>query len=167
MPVASRQLVDRVDVGRSTRTISGVEHPLRTCVVEPWGLRTVQVSPDDPFVVLERTWLLPAAGLRIRRRWAPDESVPAATTIGAVRVEVDVDDRCWSTTDLVLGLEVRPGRSARVGHAEDFAAALQGALISPGEADEAMAIVHRVLGELVTHRHALDRWAAALGLDLG
>lgn len=129
-----------------------------------WGLHTVRVDPDDPFVMLERAWLLPAAGLRVRRRWAPGETTCPRTTIGAVRV--GVDERRWSTTDLVLGLEVPHGRRARVAHAADFAAALQGALLSPVDADQAMATVHRVLGELVAHRHDLDRWAESMELTL-
>lgn len=162
--VASRQLVDVIDVGRGTRSVSGTEQRLRSCSVEPWGLRTVRVDPEDPFVVLERTWLLTTPGLRVRRCWAPGESECATTTLGAVRVEVE--DRRWNTTDLVLGLEVPRGRAARVAHAADFAAALQGALLTPGDADDAMATVHRVLGELVDERHDLDRWAAARGVAL-
>lgn len=162
--VASQQLVDVIDVGRGTRAVSGTEQRLRTCTVESWGLRTVHVAPDDPLVVLERTWLLPEAGVRVRRCWSPGETDCATTTLGAVRV--GVEDGRWYTTDLVLGLEVRRGRTARVAHAADFAAALQGALLSPGDADDAMATVHRVLGELVTARHDLDRWAGAAGLAL-
>jgi uncharacterized protein len=161
--VASR-LVDVVDVERSSRTVAGLEQHLRTCTVEPWGLHTVRVDPDDPFVVLEQTWLLPDAGLRLRRCWAPGEDRCTSTTVGAVRVEVE--DHCWFTTDLVLGLEVRHGRAARVAHAAEFAAALQGALLSPTDADDAMATVHRVLGEVVAERHDLRRWAASLGLSL-
>lgn len=162
--VASRRLVDVVDVGRSSRVVAGLEQRLRTCTVEPWGLHTVRADPDDPFVVLEHTWLLPDAGLRVRRCWAPGEDGCPSTTVGAVRVEVE--DRLWFTTDLVLGLEVRRGRAARVAHAAEFAAALQGALLSPADADDAMATVHRVQGEIVAERHDLSRWAASLGLTL-
>lgn len=162
--VVSRQLVDVIEVERSVRVVSGSEQKLRTCDAEPWGLYTVQVAPEDPFVVLERSWLLPAAGVRIRRRWAPGENSCPLTAVGAVRVEGD--ERRWHTTDLVLGLEVPTGRAARVAHADDFAAAVAGGVLTPADADQAMGLVHRVLGELVAHRHDLLRWAQSYGVAL-
>ena len=161
-PVLSHQLVEIVDARAATRTRphAGAE-ALDRCRVESWGLQTTTLTPDDPFVLAETCWLVPAHGLRLRQRRSR-EGGDTTTEIGAVRV--DVDGTSWHCTDLVLGLEIVPGRPARVVHDADFAAAVAGGVLAPADADEAMSTVHRVLGELAATRHDLDRWTAELGI---
>lgn len=161
-PVVSRQLVDVVDARSAARVhFTGVEHPLDDCTVAAWGLQTACSTPEDPFVAAEVCRLLPAHGLRLRRRRSPSGEV-MPTEIGAVRVTID--GHRWLSTDLLLGLEVAAGHVARVAHHADFAAAVAGGVLTPADADEAMSTVHRVLGELVEHRHDPDRWIAHHGL---
>lgn len=166
-PVVSGRLVDVIDVPLATRTFSsGVVQSLRTCTTEPWGLRLTAVTPDDPLVVAEHAWLLPAEGLRLRRRYLAggDAGQPPTIEIDAMRTESD--GRRWRCTDLLLGLVLGPRRRARMVRSAEFAAALQGGVLAPADGDEAMATVHRVLGELVDHRHDPDRWLAAHGLPV-
>lgn len=163
-PVVSRQLVEVVDTRSTTRTLpTAVDVPLDRCTVAPWGLQITTITPEDPFVLAETSWLLPAHGVRLRRRRSRDASDVETTAIGAVRIEVD--GHVWRVTDLVLGLDVVPGRPARVAHHADFAAGVAGGVLTSADADEAMAVVHRVLGELVDHRHDLVAWAEALGVS--
>jgi hypothetical protein len=166
-PVVCRRLVDVIDVALATRTFSsGVARSLRTCAAEPWGLRLTAVTPDDPLVVAEHAWLLPASGLRLRRRYLAggDAAEPPVVEIDAVRTETD--GRRWRSTDLLLGLVLDPRRPVRVVRSAEFAAALQGGVLTATDGDEAMATVHRVLGELAEHRYDLDRWLAARGLPV-
>ncbi|WP_433787878.1 DUF402 domain-containing protein [Actinomycetospora sp. CA-101289] len=166
-PVVSRQLVEIVDVRSAMRTLPlapehVIEQPLDRWRVAAWGLRTTVLSPEDPFVLAETCWLLPDHGLRLRRRQPRAEGTATATEIGAVRIVVDGDR--WRCTDLLLGLEVLPGRPARVAHDADFAAAVAGGVLSSADAEEAMSTVHRVLGELGDARHDLDAWTTSLGV---
>lgn len=181
-PVVSRQLVEVVDTRAATRTLplapgrapdhapgpvpeQTVEQALDRCHVADGYLRTTVLSPEDPFVLAETCWYVADHGLRIRRRrprdGGPGDGAAATTEIGAVRIVVDGAQ--WRCTDLLLGLEVVPGRPARVVHDADFAAAVAGGVLSAADADEAMSTVHRVLGELVDARHDLDTWTLALG----
>jgi predicted RNA-binding protein associated with RNAse of E/G family len=165
-PVVSRQLVEVVDTRSAMRTLplapeQVLEQPLDRWQVASWGLRTTVLSPEDPFVLAETCWLVPDHGVRLRRR-RPRSGDAATTEIGAVRIVVDGDR--WRCTDLLLGLEVLPGRPARVVHDADFAAAVAGGVLSPADADEAMSTVHRVLGELGDVRHDLDAWTSSLGV---
>lgn len=165
--VIPRRLVDVIDVSLAVRTFSsGVSQSLRTCTVEPWGVRLTAVTPDDPLVAAEHAWLVPEQGLRVRRRYlvGGDAGEPPAIEIDAVRSEWD--GRRWRSADLLLGILLRAGRPARVVRSEEFADALQGGVLTPADGDEAMATVHRVLGELVDHRHDPERWLAALGLPV-
>lgn len=167
-PVVSRQLVEVVDTRSAIRTLPlAPEHVLEQAL-DRWHvadrfLRTTVLTPDDPFVLAETCWLVPDHGLRLRRRSPRSgDTAVAKTEIGAVRILVDGAQ--WRSTDLVLGLEVVPGRPARVAHDADFAAAVAGGVLSPADADEAMSTVHRVLGELGEARHDLDAWTTSLGI---
>jgi hypothetical protein len=165
-PVVSRQLVEVVDTRTAIRTLplpadQAPEQGLDRCHVADGWLRTTVLSPDDPFVVAETCWYVPDHGLRLRRRRLREDD-PGTTEIGAVRIAVDGAQ--WRSTDLLLGLELVPGRPARVAHDADFAAAVAGGVLSAADADEAMSTVHRVLGELVDARHDLDTWTRALGV---
>ena len=166
-PVVSRQLVEVVDIRCATRTLpltpdQAPEQGLDRWQVAAWGLRTTVLSPDDPFVLAETCWYVPDHGLRLRRRQPRGGDAAATTEIGAVQITVDGDR--WRCTDLLLGLEVVPGRPARVVHDADFAAAVAGGVLGGADADEAMSTVHRVLGQLVEARHHLDDWARSLGI---
>ncbi|GAA4860263.1 hypothetical protein [Actinomycetospora straminea] len=167
-PVVSRQLVEVIDTRTVTRTHllapdEVLEQALDRWCVSPWGLRTTVLSPEDPFVLAETCWYVADHGLRLRRRRPRDGGAADTTTeIGAVRIAVDGAQ--WRCTDLLLGLEVVPGRPARVVHDADFAAAVAGGVLAAADADEAMSTVHRVLGELVDARHDLGTWTDSLGL---
>ena len=168
-PVVSRQLVEVVDIRSATRTLSlthdqALEQGLDRWHVADWGLHTTVLSPEDPFVLAETCWFVPDHGLRLRRRRARGGDAAGTTTeIDAVRITVDGTQ--WRCTDLLLGLEVVPGRPARVVRDADFAAAVAGGALSGADADEAMSTVHRVLGELVDARHDLDVWTRSLGIS--
>lgn len=165
-PVVSRQLVEVVDTHRATRTLPlAADHTLeqgldRWHATQRW-LRTTVLSPEDPFVLAETCWYVPDHGLRLRRRRLREDDT-GTTEIGAVRIVVDGPQ--WRCTDLLLGLEVVPGRPARVARDADFAAAVAGGVLAGADADEAMSTVHRVLGELVHARHDLDTWARSLAI---
>jgi len=163
-PVVSRQLVEVVDTRSATRTLPlAPEQPLDRWQVTDRYLRTTVLSPEDPFVLAETCWLVPDHGVRLRRRRPRTaEAGGLVTEISAVRIVVDGTQ--WRCTDLLLGLEVAPGRPARVVHDVDFAAAVAGGVLSPADADEAMSTVHRVLGELGDVRHDLDAWTTSLGV---
>ena len=171
-PVVSRQLVEVVDTRAATRTLplapeQVLEQPPEQALdrwhVADGHLRTTVLSPEDPFVLAETCWYVADHGLRIRRRLPRDgDAAGVITEIGAVRIVVDGHQ--WRCTDLLLGLEVVPGRPARVVHDADFAAAVAGGVLSGADADEAMSTVHRVLGELGDARHDLDAWTTSLGV---
>ncbi|TWP46251.1 hypothetical protein FKR81_36550 [Lentzea tibetensis] len=162
--VTSPQLVDVVDTISAVRSYSsGGTRQLSSCRVERWGLRMECPTPEDPFSDSEVTWLMPDLGLRLtthRARSRHARSSPSVLT--AVRVQGD--HRHWQTTDLLLGLAVPGGTTARIVRSEEFAAAVAGRVLRPGDADQALRIVHRTLEELSQHRHDLTSWLTYRGI---
>lgn len=158
------QLVDVIDVLTATRTYSsGTVRHLTSCDAEPWGLRVACPTPEDPSYDSEVGWLLPADDLRLtirrpRSRHAADD----ASVLTAVRVWRD--GRHWRTADLLLGLTVRVGSPCRIAGSEEFAAAVAGRVLRPGDADLALHTVHRTQAELAHHRNDLVGWLAARGI---
>jgi uncharacterized protein len=156
--VITPQLVDTVDTFTGVRSYSsgGTRH-LTTCVVERWGLRMECPTPEDPFAECEVTWLLPDLGLRLTHlRSRSRHGRPTPSTLTAVRVQRD--SRAWRTTDLLLGLAVPGGTTARIVRSEEFAAAVAGRVLRPGDADLALRTVHRTLEEISHFRHDLNAW---------
>jgi hypothetical protein len=154
------QLVDIVDTFTAERSYSsGTSRRLTFCQVEPWGLRLECPTPEDPFIDSEVTWLLPDAGLRLtHQRPRSRHARSGPTTLTAVRVQRDT--RSWRTTDLLLGLSVPGGTTARIVGSEEFAAAVAGRVLRPGDADLALRIVHRTLEEVSRCYHDLTPWLA-------
>ncbi|MCP3802484.1 hypothetical protein NLX83_24750 [Allokutzneria sp. A3M-2-11 16] len=162
--VITPQLVDVVDTFTSVRNYSsGTARQLTTCRVEPWGLRTECPTPEDPFSECEVTWLLPDLGLRLtylRPRSRHARSTPSVLT--AVRVQRDT--RSWRTTDLLLGLAVPGGTTARIVRSEEFAAAVAGRVLRSSDADLALRTVHRTLEEISYQRHDISSWLCSMGI---
>lgn len=152
------QLVDIVDTFTAERSYSsGMVRRLTFCGVEPWGLRTECPTPDDPFVDSEVTWLLPDMGLRLtHKRPRSRHARSGPSTLTAVRVQRDT--RCWRTTDLLLGLSVPGGTTARIIGAEEFAAAVAGRILRPDDADLALRTVHRTWEEVSRCYHDVVTW---------
>lgn len=156
------RLVDVVDLFSAQRyqSTGGSQH-LAECQVEPWGL-SITCSAEEAGHDDEITWLLPDLGLRLtqyrpRRRHARRES----TLVTAVNIERDT--RSWTTTDLLLGLEVPEYGTTRVVKHEDFASAVSEGLIRLSEADYALRTVHRTMEELSRHRD-VNQWLAYRGI---
>lgn len=162
--VITPQLVDLVDTFTGERSYSpGTTRFLDSWRVEPWGLRMEHSTPDDPFYDFEVTWLLPGLGLRLthqRTRSRHGRGGPSVLT--AVRVQHDA--RMWRTIDLLLGLEITGCSPARVIRTEEFAAAVAGGVLRPGDAELALRIVHRTLEEVSRNRHDLNAWLASRGI---
>ncbi len=162
--VITPQLVDVVDTVNAVRSYSsGSSRQLSVCQVERWGLRLECPTPDDPFSESEVTWLLPDLGLRLthhRPRSRHARSGPS--TLTAVRVEIG--EHGWQTTDLLLGLAVPGGTTARIVRCEEFAAAVAGRVLLPDDADQALRTVHRTLEEISRNRHDLSAWLGHLGI---
>lgn len=156
-------LVDVVDVFSAQRVrSSGATEQLDNCHVERWGLSLESPTPDDPLHEAEIMWLLPALGVRLRRmRTRQRHARRGPSTLTAVIITQDA--RTWSIHDLLLGLEVPDHGSARIAHAEEFAAAVAHGQIRPSEADYALHTVHRTLEELSLHRD-LNQWLAHQGI---
>ena len=152
------QLVDIVDTFTAERSYpSGTTQRLTFCRVEPWGLRTEIPTPDDQFADSEVTWLLPDLGLRMTyRRPRSRHARTGPCTLTAVRVQRDT--RSWRTTDLLLGLSIPGGTTARIVGAEDFAAAVAGGILRTDDADLALRTVHRTLEELSHCAHDVFSW---------
>lgn len=162
--VTTPQLVDVVDTISGVRSYSsGGSRTLSSCYAERWGLRIEHPTPEDPFSDSEVTWLMPELGLRLttyRPRSRHARSSPSV--LSAVRVERD--HRHWQTTDLLLGLAVPGGTTARIVRSEDFAAAVAGRVLRPGDADQALRTVHRTLEELSNVNHNLTSWLTWHGI---
>ncbi|GAA2844759.1 DUF402 domain-containing protein [Crossiella cryophila] len=162
--VITPQLVDVVDTFTAVRSYSsGTTRELSECRVEPWGLRTECWTPEDPFAEAEVTWLLPDLSLRLthyRPRSRHARTAPSVLT--AVRVQRDT--RAWRTTDLLLGLAVPGGTTARIVRSEEFAAAVAGQVLRSADADLALRVVHRTLEEISRHRHDLGAWLTSRGV---
>jgi hypothetical protein len=159
-PSIALQLVDTVDTFTAERNhSSGLSTRLTFCQVESWGLRMESPTPDDPFVESQATWLIPELGARLTHQRSRSRHARAdAGTITAVRVQRDT--RSWRTTDLLLGLSVPGGASARFIGAEEFAAAVAGGVLRADDADLALQTVHRTLEELSRSFHDIGHWLA-------
>ncbi|MCP2169370.1 DUF402 domain-containing protein [Goodfellowiella coeruleoviolacea] len=162
--VITPQLVDVVDTFTAMRSYSsGSTRHLATCRVELWGLRLECPTPEDPFSASELTWILPEPGLRLTyRRPRSRHALGGPSTLTAVRVERDT--RSWRTTDLLLGLAVPGGTTARIVHYEEFAAAVAGRVLLSDDADRALRTVHRTLEELSHLHHNLAAWLSTKGI---
>lgn len=165
--VITPQLVDVVDMRSEVRSFSGRTQRLTECTVEPWGLRMVcppmESGHEDEAPESEITWLVPRLGLRLtcpRPRSRHARHGPSRLT--AVRVRSD--HHSWWTTDLQLGLEVRPGTSTRITKVAEFSAAVTNGLLSPGDADLALGVVHRTFAAISQQRHDLHTWLGSVGL---
>lgn len=157
-PAITLQLVDTVDTFTAERNYSsGLSTRLTFCQVEPWGLRMECPTVDDPFVDGVATWLIPELGVRLTHHRSRSRHARAeGGTLTAVRVQRDT--RSWRTTDLLLGLSVPGGTSARIIGSEEFAAAVSGRVLRPGDADLALHTVHRTLEEISGCYHELEPW---------
>jgi uncharacterized protein len=162
--VITPALVDVVDTVSATRSYSpGTSRALSTCRVEQWGLHLECPTPEDPFSDSEVTWLMPHLGLRLTHlRPRSRHARGGAPVLTAVRVERD--GRTWRTTDLLLGLAVPGGTTARIVRSEEFAAAVAGRVLGPADADLALRTVHRTLEEVSLHRHDLPTWLRHRGI---
>ncbi|APU20166.1 DUF402 domain-containing protein [Actinoalloteichus sp. GBA129-24] len=121
------------------------------------------LTPEDPFAGSEVTWILADLGLRLvhqRPRSRHGRSGPSVLTA----VHVERDHRSWRTTDLLLGLAVPGGTTARIVRSEEFAAAVAGRVLPPRDADLALRTVHRTLEEVSLQRHDLSRWLLSSGI---
>lgn len=136
---------------------------LSTCALEPWGLRTESPARDDPGAGSEITWLLPRSNLRLTSlRPASRHARRGPSLITAVRVRSD--QRAWWTTDLLLGLEVRPGMPTRICQVAEFSAAVSSGLLGAEDADIALGVVHRTLTTITRHGHDMRDWLRSLGV---
>ncbi|MBA8825943.1 hypothetical protein FHX42_003309 [Saccharopolyspora lacisalsi] len=157
------QPVEVVDVFSAQRHLpSGATQQLDDCHLEKWGLSLKCPTPQDPAHDSEITWLLPELGVRLtqyrpRSRHARREG----SLVTAARIEPNT--RSWTTTDLLLGLEIPEGGTTRVIHSEDFAAAVSGGAIRLSEADYALRTVLRTFDEIRLHRD-LNQWLAHRGV---
>ncbi|GAA3462159.1 DUF402 domain-containing protein [Saccharothrix longispora] len=162
--VITPQLVDVVDTVSAVRSYSsGGARRLSTCRVEHWGLRLECPTPEDPFSDSEVTWLMPELGLRLTHHKPRSRHARSGPSVlSAVRVQRD--SRHWRTTDLLLGLAVPGGTTARIVRSEEFAAAVAGRVLNADDADQALRIVHRTLEEVSLHRHDLGTWLTHRGI---
>ncbi len=78
-------------------------------------------------------------------------------------VHIERNTRSWTTTDLLLGLEIHDQRSARIVRAEDFATAISSGVIRSSGAEYALRTVHRTFEELTLHRD-INQWLAHRGI---
>ncbi|MGP4018830.1 hypothetical protein [Saccharopolyspora sp. 5N708] len=159
----SPQLVEVIDVFSSRRRQpSGFVAQLDVCHVERWGLAVECSTPDAEEHDAEITWLLPELGLRLTRfRPRSRHSLPGPSTLTAVHIERET--RSWTTTDLLLGLQIGDYGRARITHAAEFAAAVASGMIRLSEADYALRTVHRTLEEVSRHRD-INQWLAHRGI---
>lgn len=157
------QLVEIVDVPRAQRVhSSGAGQQLEKCHVHRWGLSLECPTPEDPVHEAEITWLLPRIGVRLTRYRTRRFQVERGPTFVSA-VHVSWDNRAWSTTDLLLGLQVPERGCARIVRYDDFATAISTGVIRLSEADYALHTVHRTLEELSKHRD-LNQWLAYQGI---
>ncbi|MBO0841006.1 MAG: hypothetical protein J2O49_09330 [Sciscionella sp.] len=157
-------LVDVVDTFTAERSYSsGVIRPLTVCAVERWGLRTECQTPDDPFVEREANWLLPDAGLRLTQQHPRSRHAKAGPTV-LTAVRIQRDTRAWRTTDLLLGLEIPGGTTARFFGADEYATAVAGRVIGATDASAALHAVHRAFEELSYCHHNVRIWLARQGI---
>ncbi|MBM7813752.1 hypothetical protein [Saccharothrix algeriensis] len=106
---------------------------------------------------------MPELGLRLtHHRPRSRHSRGGPSVLSAVRVERD--GRSWRTTDLLLGLAVPGGTTARIVRSEEFAAAVAGGVLGPDDADQALSTVHRTLEQVSLHRHDLGSWLTHRGI---
>lgn len=152
------QLVDIVDTFTAERSYSsGSTVRLSFCQVESWGLRLECATPEDPFVDSEVTWLIPGCGLKLTHRRPRSRHARGGPAI-LTAVRVQRDTRTWRTTDLLLGLSVPGGTTARINGSEEFAAAVSGHVLRPDDADMALRTIHRTLEELSGCYHDIQDW---------
>jgi predicted RNA-binding protein associated with RNAse of E/G family len=161
--VVTSQLVDVIDVFSARRLHqSGSTQQLDECQVEPWGLSLRCPTPADPVYDGEITWLLLEDGLRLTRYQSRRRHAQRGPSL-ITAVCIDRDTRSWTTTDLLLGLEIPDCGAPRVIQSEDFAAAISRGLIRLSEADYALRTMHRTLEELILHRD-VGQWLADRGI---
>lgn len=157
------RLVEVVDVfSRVRHHSSGVTIRLDDCHVEHWGLSFRCATVDHQPQTHEITWLLPEYGLRLRRYESHRRHARGEPTL-ITAVWIEHDARSWTTTDLLLSLEVPVSGATRLLRSDDFGAAIASGLIRCSEADYALRTVHRVLDEIGRHRD-IRHWLSYMGI---
>lgn len=161
--VITPQLVEVIDVFNAQRfRPTGETQQLLDCQLQRWGLAMECPIAADSSYDSELNWVLPELGIRMsrmctRRRHAK----PGSSQLTAVTAEWDTHS--WTTTDLLLGIEIPVNGAARIVRAEEFADAVAGGLLRLSEADYAFRTMHRILGELGRHRD-LNQWLSYRGI---
>lgn len=135
---------------------------LNGCHLERWGLSLECPTPEDPAHDGEIIWLLPELGVRMTQyRPRSRHARRGSSLVTAARIEWNT--RSWTTTDLLLGLEIPEQGTARVIQSEDFASAVSDGAIRLSEADYALRTVLRTFDEIRLHRD-LNQWLAHRGV---
>ncbi|WP_344128843.1 hypothetical protein [Saccharopolyspora halophila] len=159
----SPRLVEVIDMFTARRTHpSGQVDQLEICETEPWGLMVVCLLPHDPHHDMEITWLLTDLGVRMTRLRPRDQNAPGGPS-ALTAVAIQRDTRTWTTTDLLLRLEIPGQGRPRVTRAAEFASAVAQGAIRQSEADYAFSTVHRTLDEITRHR-TINQWLAYRGI---
>jgi uncharacterized protein len=133
--------------------------------VTPYGLYMSRPMVGRASAHWMRSWLLPALGLAVTDfSWNPGHERDQDFYLDVC--EIERDGHRWRLTDLYLDIVVRTGRGATVVDVDEFVAAVAAGLLTPRQAEHALACSHAAVDGLAAHGHDLDAWLAARDIVL-
>ncbi|NIH84170.1 DUF402 domain-containing protein [Amycolatopsis granulosa] len=158
--------IETFDVANRTNTDpKGIARAVEEYRVEPFGLYLARHTPGRAQFHYLESWLLPRLGLRVTDYWfRPGHERDQDFYLDVVSVERD--GATWRTTDWYLDLVVREGERVDVLDTDELLAATGAGLLTPREAERALAITYGTVDGLAAHEYRLDRWLATRGVQL-
>ena len=131
----------------------------------PWGLYMARPTPGRTQFHYLESWLLPSLGLRANVfHFNPgfERDQDYYLDIGSITVGADR----WEAVDHYLDLVIRTGQRTDLVDVDELLEAHRHGLVDSETAESAVRSAVAVVGELAAHRHDLNAWLAAVGMEL-
>lgn len=133
--------------------------------VEPWGLYMARPTPGRPQFHYLESWLLPSLGLRASIfHFNPGHERDQDHYLDVGRFTPG--GQVWTSEDHYLDLVVRTGAGVGLEDVDELLDAVRLGLMTPEDAERAIAIAATTIDGLARHGYCLDDWTASLDIPL-
>lgn len=149
--------------GRTNTDPKGIVRAVDRYEVTDFGLYLARPLEGHPDIAYFRSWLLPAAGLRVGRwRAHPDRELDHDVYIDVVDIDVVDTERgpVWRTVDLYLDVIVRDSGELRVLDTDEVLAARVDGLIDDETAQRAFARTFAAVEGIASAGYDVEAWLA-------
>jgi predicted RNA-binding protein associated with RNAse of E/G family len=147
----------------------GFRRPVDEYRLTGWGLYMARPADHPRFHYLE-SWLIPSLGLRVSvfhfRPGCEIADQDHYVDIGKFWFEAGSGAPVWHSRDYYLDLVVKTGVRTEVLDIDELLAAAGDDVISPADANLAVAGAFSAVDAIAAHGHSVDAWLASEGMPL-